>query len=167
MLSQSFLSNQSFQSPLSGQSTLKPAGWRNSRPFMFALSLTSLIDAFSILVIYLLMNFGTAQDEIQIAKGLELPQATQSGMLENGPMVRIHQGRYYVDDREVTAQQITAALIQIKQKNTTTEKDKKNHLIIQADRRLDFKQLSPVIQAGSHAGYEKFKFAVLQEGAKQ
>ena len=161
MLNQSYLANQSFQSPLKGQSSLKPAGWRKARPLMFALSLTSLIDAFSILVIYLLMNFGTASEESQLAKGMQLPKAGQSSLIENGPVVRVTEGKYYIGENELSTKQLTQALVQIKQR------EKKVHLIIQADRRLDFAQLSPVIQAGSHAGFEKFKFAVLKNGVNQ
>jgi biopolymer transport protein ExbD len=43
----------------------------------------------------------------------------------------------------------------------------KEHLIIQADKRMDYTQISPVLQAGAHAGFQKFKFAVLQEGVQR
>jgi biopolymer transport protein ExbD len=162
MLTTSYLRDQNNQSALSGQSTLRPKGAKFMKTIAFSLSLTSLIDAFSILVIYLLMNFGNAGDEIQLAKGIELPTAVQGDVLTQGPVVQISAGKYIIEGKEYPVSQITAALLKARPQDKT-----KNHLIIQADRRLDFQELSPVIQAGSHAGYEKFKFAVLQEGVAQ
>lgn len=163
MLRQSPLAHQHMTSPLAGQSALRPQGNRGTKNMLFTLSLTSLIDAFSILVIYLLMNFSANGEVVQITKDMQLPKATQSVDLKAGLVVRISDGRYFVADKQVAASQLTKALLDNKPK----EKEQSGNLIIQADRRLDYAQISPVLQAGSHAGYQNYKFVVLQEVARQ
>ena len=53
------------------------------------LILTSLVDAFSILVIYLLLNT-TANPETLDIDGMKLPMASQSIALKSATTVRIH-----------------------------------------------------------------------------
>jgi len=158
MLRNSILANQNFHSPLQGQSALKPKGGGASRNMLFALSLTSLIDAFSILVIYLLMNFG-ANGEVNITKEMQLPKAGNAAELKQGLVVRISEGLYFVAEKQVSKAQLTKALVD----NRPKSKEEAGNLIIQADRRLNYAQISPVLQAGSHAGYQNFRFAVMQE----
>jgi biopolymer transport protein ExbD len=150
-------------SPLGGQSALRPLGNRGTRSMLFTLSLTSLIDAFSILVIYLLMNFSAQGEIINVSKDMQLPKATQSTDLKAGLVVRISENQYFVADKQVSSSQLVKALLENKPK----AKEEAGNLIIQADRRLDYAQISPVLQAGSHAGYQNYKFVVLQEVTHQ
>ena len=53
------------------------------------LPLTSMIDMFSILVIYLLMNFSATGEVFFNGKGLQLPQALSTNPLANGPLLSI------------------------------------------------------------------------------
>src|SRR4051812_6923784 len=100
MLSRSVIKDQLMKSALQGQSTLKPKGWKKRNALVFSLTLTSLIDAFSILVIYLLVNFGAGQS-VQPGKGMQLPMATQGQILEAGTVVSVNNGHYFIDDHEV------------------------------------------------------------------
>lgn len=159
MLRNSPLANQNFQSPLQNQSALKSSRARMKKTLMFSLSLTSLIDAFSILVIYLLMSFGTGE-EVQLGKDVVLPTAVKTDLMQQGLVVRITRGQIFVADKPISVTSLAKALLDNRPKN----KDEQN-LIIQADRALDYKAISPVLQAGSHAGFEKYKLAVVPEGA--
>src|SRR5258708_39586811 len=100
MLSRSVLKDQIMKSSLKAQSTLRPKGGKKRKTLVFSLTLTSLIDAFSILVIYLLINFGASQT-VQPGKDMQLPMATQTDSMDVGTVVSINKGRYFVDDREV------------------------------------------------------------------
>jgi biopolymer transport protein ExbD len=163
MMTNSPLATQNFQSPLAGQSTLKPKGFKGQREFFFSLSLTSLIDAFSILVIYLLMNFSATGEVVKVEKDMQLPKAASADTIERGIVVRVSAGHYFVEDQLVSANALTQALLN----HRPQAKEEAGNLIIQADRRLDYSELSPVLQAGAHAGFQKFKFAVIQDGARQ
>src|ERR1700722_3088611 len=144
MLGRSILSSQLNQSALQGQSTLKPKGSRGKRSLMFTLTLTSLIDAFSILVIYLLVNFSSPTASLRVSGDLEIPMAAQSQNLAPGTVVSISRGHYFIDDKEIAANLLSEKLIELHQhvRRDVTEKD---DLVIQADRRIDYAALSPVI----------------------
>lgn len=53
------------------------------------LPLVSMIDMFSILVIYLLMNFSATGEVFFIQKNVKLPQAQHSAPLESAPLISI------------------------------------------------------------------------------
>jgi biopolymer transport protein ExbD len=161
MLGSSILQTQFNKGPIGGQSLLKPQGGRRKKSLMFTLTLTSLIDAFSILVIYLLVNFSSPTASLRVSGDLEIPGANQSATLAPGTVVSVSRGHYFINDNEITADQLPQKLISL---HASLRKDptQKDDLVIQADRRLDYAALSPVIQAGSQAGFHQFKFAVLQ-----
>jgi biopolymer transport protein ExbD len=155
MLERSILKSQAFGGPLVGQSTLKPKGNQGKRSLMFVLTLTSLIDAFTIIVIYLLVNFGNPSQELKM--GLQLPEASRNDEISIGTTVSVNQGHYFIEDKEVSLSDLTKLFVGIVQSKSTDQ-----NLIIQADKATDYDALSPVIMAGSQAGFNHFKFAVIQ-----
>ena len=161
MLGHGYLKHQSLQGSLIQQSQLKPKGGRRNRPLLFTLTLTSLIDAFSILVIFLLTSASNTGQPLDFRGHMQLPLSQRSDELGVGTVIRIVDGRYYVNEKEVSVQQIPQLLYTIKKDSKATDMDS---LIIQADRRVEYASLSPIILSASHAGYEKFKFAVLPVG---
>lgn len=123
-----------------------------------ALPLTSLIDAFSIIVIYLLIGTQSGGEEIDVSKHIELPTAEAQQPIEKvSPIVRIEKGEYYINDQKVAVQNLGAKLVEVKK--GLDEKD--IEILIQADTKMDYAQLDPLIRAGSEAGIQKLKFAVL------
>lgn len=158
MLEQASPLNQSaLNSALRGQSRLRPNGGHFRKRLMTSLMLTSLVDAFSILVIFLIMNHASSQDSLDFDnKKLTLPRAEQSQVILNGIVVRIEGSDLIVDSKSVSLQELASQL-----EASKSEIDaKKDGLIIVADRKLDFEALSPVISVGSQAGFSKFKFVV-------
>jgi biopolymer transport protein ExbD len=166
MLNESVLKATTLSEPLAsalaGSSYLKPAQRRKKKSLMFALTLTSLIDAFSILVIYLLVNFGSTTEAIQVAKGVNLPSASQYSQLDGGTVVNVVGGRYFIENVDVAQNDIVKKLIEIRQSLAKSNAGQNPSLIIQADRKADYAALSPVIQAASQAGFSQMKFAVLR-----
>lgn len=144
-------------SPLQSQSTLRPKGSRARKTIIKSLLLTSLVDAFSILVIFLIMNNATSQEALNYSK-LKLPQAAQTEIINQGIQVRIENGRFYVGEKQVALGQLAATL-----KAQASDQAQKDGVIIVADKKLDYSDLSPVIVAGSQAGFSKFKFAVIRK----
>lgn len=127
------------------------------RELVQALPLTSLIDAFSIIVIYLLI--GTQSGGIEPpTHSLNLPVAQNSQSLEKEVMIlRIQRNQLFLNDQPVTMQNLGQKLSDLKKRST----DKNFELMIQADQNLQYADLDPLIKAGSLAGIEKLKFAVL------
>lgn len=164
-LKSSPLQSMNKKSVLGPLQTLKSGGVSggNTKPsssLAVALPLTSLIDAFSIIVIYLLIGTQTGGVDSNLPSQFSLPMA-ESGVqiLHEAPTVRIVNGHYYINEKEVPIQQMTARLAEIKE---TLEKDKVE-IIIQGDKKMTYASLDPLIRAGSAAGIQKLKFAVTPE----
>ncbi len=158
---QSYLSTQAFQSPLRATSVIKPQGNRSNKTLVAALILTSLVDAFSILVIYLLMNTSAATEQLDLEKNLTLPLATQSEVLQAGVVVTTINGKYKVKEQEMKAEDLMKTLQALNLNLKDADDNRHKNLVIQADKNSSFETLNPIIMAGTQAGFETIKFAVL------
>ena len=144
-------------SALANQSRLRPGSGRTRRSTLTALMLTSLVDAFSILVIFLIITYNTSPGAVNTGH-VTLPQVSQTEFLQQGVVVRIENNLYVVDEHPVALAQLGETLKAAFMKNGSAKQD---GLILVADRNLDYETLSPAILAGSNAGFTKFKFAVI------
>ena len=130
------------------------------------LMLTSLVDAFSILVIYLLVNFSTSGEMLFLSKDMELPSAKQGVELERFPVVKIEKGKIYVEEEEISPRNLMRRLLSLKRKykSESVEEGKKvETLIIQADKDAEYRLLNPIVLAGAQSGFSDVRFAVLSE----
>lgn len=141
---------------------LKGGGKKKSgirRELALALPLTSLIDAFSIIVIYLLIGTQNSGVEADVPTRLNLPQASHSQALDKQTAtLRIEKGAYFLNDKAVAGSQLSDKLAEL---TKSAPKDEKVELMIQADTEMKYADLDPLIKAGSQAGIEKLKFAVV------
>jgi biopolymer transport protein ExbD len=160
-LNRSILQSEMKSSPLGGQSVLGPKTGKRVRPMMFTLALTSLIDAFSILVIFLLIQGPSGQKELPVGKDVQLPSVQTFVPMDEGVAVRIENGHYFVDEKEVTTNDLVKKLYEIRQQLIESKAKNDKSLIVQADKRSDFQSINPIIQAGAQTGFEQIKFAVL------
>lgn len=147
-------------SALGGTSMIRPKGGKHRKTMIASLMLTSLVDAFSILVIFLIMNHSANNEIVNVGDKLALPQAKESGLIQQGVVVRVENGKFLVEDKPVALGSLVATL---KQLNSSVDVAKREGIIIVADRQLDYADLSPVILAGSQSGFTKFKFAVIRK----
>ena len=176
-----FLGNATPSSFLKG----KGGRGRAQKTLVAALMLTSLVDAFSILVIYLLMSFSTTGQILYVDKDIELPLASQTSFLEHSTVVKVHNGGdYFIENEKVSSSELVEKLIAARdaranKANGITNKAHKNGshssqkpsngetphairaIIIQADKKVKYRFLNNVILAASHAGFEEIRFAVL------
>jgi biopolymer transport protein ExbD len=125
------------------------------REMVQALPLTSLIDAFSIIVIYLLI--GTQSGGLETAvPSMELPSAYNSqSVTKVSAILRIQNNHFFLDDVPIKYKNLSQKLSELKKNSKNFE------LMVQADQELKYAEIDPLIKAGSLAGIEKLKFAVL------
>lgn len=128
--------------------------------------LTSLIDAFSILVVYLLMFFSDTAELNYASSGIELPSASVIERLDRYFILSIKKEGYFVEQKELKLESLTAYLLDLRKKLERSEmsynvKDQKETITIQADKSISYEKLSPVIQACSQVGFSHIKFVVL------
>ena len=129
------------------------------------LMLTSLIDAFSILVVYLLMFFSSAGEMTYVSSDIDLPKATVIERLDRYSIIQIKKQGYFVEEKQLHPDHLVSYLVKLKQRlnSSSDNSDQRETVTIQADRAVKYSRLSPVIQACGHAGFSHIKFAVLVE----
>lgn len=131
---------------------------RGAAALALALPLTSLIDAFSIIVIYLLIGTQNSGMESTIPTKMTLPTASYSVSIDKEiPTLTIQKGTYRLNDVVVSVKALTQKLTELK---ATLPKDA-SELLVQADQEMKFQDLDPLLKAGSLSGFEKMKFAVV------
>ncbi len=145
----------------SSQSMIKSKSRSFKKNLAMTLTLTSLVDAFSILVIYLLLNTSNNPETLNI-HNMELPKASQSISLKPATTVRIEKSKVFVADKEIDRRQLQKEFETIAEGLDESEKTKP--LVIQADRKMTYPAINPIILAATQAGFNKFKFAVIQSG---
>ncbi|MGZ3743212.1 MAG: ExbD/TolR family protein [Pseudobdellovibrionaceae bacterium] len=165
LANQGVLHETALQSILGSQSLIRPKHGKWKRSIVADLLLTALIDAFSILVIFLLMSFSSTGDMLYISKGQELPKASRADVLERNPIVKLEEGKIFLESNEVTPNSLVGALLDMRKQFTESHPSEEfpGILMIQGDRRLKYEQLNQIILAASHAGYSDIRFAVMMK----
>jgi biopolymer transport protein ExbD len=155
----------SIQSVLATESYLKPRHGKWKRHLALDLLLTALIDAFSILVIFLLMSFSSTGDVLFLSKNQELPKSSQAEFLERNPIVKIDETRLFLEDKQVTPDSLIGALIDLRKQYAEIHPGEEypGIVTIQADRRVKYEYLNQIVLAASHAGFSDIRFAVLMK----
>lgn len=141
-------------------------GRTQKRSLMGPLMLTSLVDAFTILVIFLLLNVSQSENFLIQSKDILLPMAKNWAELERSSIIRIEKQGIFLGDEWVDQNDLVAKLVTLKQKGLEFEKlygIKEPGIIIQADKALDYDQLNPIIRALAQTGFSDIQFAVMQK----
>jgi biopolymer transport protein ExbD len=160
------VTNGSLRSPLREAMTVNPSarGAARKKKIVMTLILTSLVDAFSIMLLYLLVQNTGNGSTLELNKSEKLPTASKAEALHEGTLVRLEGNRYFIGDksREEAVEEVELAAKLQARKAQLGQGEASDSIIIQADRLSDFSSLTPIIRAGSVSGFHKFKFAVLQ-----
>ncbi len=141
---------------------------RNKKKVGATLMLTSLIDAFSILVVYLIMFVSNTGEMTYVSSDIELPKASTLERLDRYSIIQIKKGGYFVEEKQIQESNLVSFLVKLKKKLVLQNlhddgSGQLETITIQADKKIKYGQLSSVIQACSHAGFSEIKFAVLGE----
>ena len=154
-LKESQILNSSFiQSGLQSQGVIRPKGIKLKKVLSSGLMLTSLVDCFTIPVVYLLVATSFGSQELQIPKDMVLPGAENSVALSASIVIRVEDGQYKINDESVKLENLSDKLIEMR--------GDVDAIVIQADKRSDYSSLNPVVLSSLQAGFKKIKFAVLQ-----
>lgn len=165
--------------------TIRRKGGDGRKQVYAGLYLTSMVDMFAILAIFLLQSFSSEGELIILPQGLELPKAQNVGTLEYAPSLVIAQDKILFEGTEVAKTQdvinqpdwVVPAL-QDALKNFVPPKGREPKvdpnadpskppvlkINISADRRLQFHIIRKIIYNAGYAGYPDFRFAVFAGG---
>lgn len=146
-------------------SILNPKGKREKKSIFADLLLTALIDAFSILVIFLLMSFSSSGDVLLLGKSIELPKAGLGLMLERYPVIKVEDGKLFLEDKEIKEADLVAEMMKLREqfKEMHPQQEYPGIVTIQADRRIKYEQMNSIVVASGNAGFSDIKFAVLMK----
>ncbi len=161
MVNNSVIGQTAVKGCLAQASVINPKFKAHKKQLVATIILTSLIDAFSMLVIFLLANYSGSGEVLNMSKGTILPNAKQSEVLQTTTVVKLEQGDYYIEDELVKPENLVKKLIDVKNRLLNSTKLENLSLTIQADKQVPYKLMSQLIQAGNHAGFSELKFAVL------
>lgn len=159
MLKDSIISQTAMDSPLGANSIIAPSAGGKKKQLMATVLLTSLVDAFSILVIYLLVVSSNTGEILYLSKDMKLPEAKKVDVLKRATIVKIEEGRFFVENKEVSQNALTQVLLDLRK--ALPDSDDDPAITIQADRKSPYSLLNQVIHAGGQVGFSEIKFAVL------
>lgn len=74
---------------------------KSRKTMLLALSLTSMVDMFSLLVIFLLQTFSTSPEMLMVSKDVVLPSAQTGHEIVDAPVLSIAQDGIYLDQKLV------------------------------------------------------------------
>jgi len=144
--------------------------------------LTPLVDMFTILLVFLLMNYSTGGDLMYMIESILMPESISRVQLEPAVEVAVATDRVYVDGdlvlddlspwyagNELLIPQLYEALktksAQIKQKEQLVSLYRfSGKIVIQGDRALPFKLLKKIMYTADRADFTNISLAVLQKG---
>lgn len=138
------------------------------------LPLVSMIDMFSILVIYLIMNFSATGEIFFISKDVKLPMAINAYLLESAPLIsivgdtvtldteKVGENPIQVTERDQNLPRLAAALRELKQLQMTIRPNEKfkGSINIQADETTPLIYIKRVMQTCVLEGWNNIHFAV-------
>jgi biopolymer transport protein ExbD len=158
---------------------------RKNQDGTFALQITSMIDMFTIILVFLLKSYASSSVEIAVNQNVRLPSSTASGAPVEALKLIVSTKGIFVDDKLVAAVengQVDKSVLDSKDEKfirplydalkvqadkskaiakENTDVNFEGKVIFQADQGLDYRLLKKVMYTSSFAGYTDFKFAVV------
>jgi biopolymer transport protein ExbD len=166
-----------FQSYDDGEE-VKQLNWQRKPPESFALKLTSLMDMFTIILVFLLKNFSAEGEILAMAEDLMLPESTSKNKPVAASIIAINNSWLMLDGQQVlptaevlsvppgqiitmladaliTRRTIAEGLGQIAE-----EMDFSGRINIQADKNIPYLVVKKVIETCGKNGYNEIMLAV-------
>jgi biopolymer transport protein ExbD len=161
-------------------------GRRRRKPQKFVppkLMLTSMMDMFTIILIFLIFSFSENPETLRLDKNLELPRSSaQSGYQKtiqielskkelrlDGEVMAEVQGRQIIGlaPDDLTSSTLYQRLETKRSEQVAAARDRQPgqapHILFLCDQSYSFKTINNVIKTAGMAGYPNFQFAVLEE----
>lgn len=155
----------------------KKRGYHAKKSGVPELPLVSLIDMFTILVIFLLMNFSADGQSFFVPKGVKLPLATNGTPLKTAPLLSLNATQVILETEKIPNMDgvninedingdmpnVLTALNKLKNQMTLDLKDGekfKGQINIQADENLNLDLVKKVMKMCVQNGWGSINFAV-------
>lgn len=147
---------------------------RAKRILVVGLLLTSMVDMFSLLVIFLLQTFSNSPEVVTLSKSVRLPVAMSSVGLKDAPVLAVTKDEVFLDQKSVgvTDQILAKPQLLIEGLQGLRDMWAKNHpndtfkgdILLQADKEIPSTQISHVINVLISQGYGSVQLAAVSGG---
>jgi biopolymer transport protein ExbD len=132
---------------------------------MVSLSLTSMVDMFAILVIFLLANSASFQDWLKVGHNIELPKAKSKDIPEKAATLQISKDGVYGDDKLLMPlAQFTQNPEALKRWLSKLDKKKGGYINVVAHTKLPFGVVKHVIATCQDSGFNNVNLAIQPKG---
>lgn len=144
-----------------------------------SLQLTSLLDMFTIILVFLMVSFQAEDMDFVLHAGLKLPVSTVKNPFKTGVNMAVTKGQVLVEgkpvyrllkggnvkDSDFEAGQIQSVVRAVNGawKLHKREKDEEDIVVIQADQELPYRTLHLLMRSAAHAGVFRFRLVVEKE----
>lgn len=138
---------------------------RRSRriPTDAGVSVTSMMDMFTILLIYLLYFFDPSNDPL---KAVELPGSESKAGEIRGVVVTVGLEQLWLGEEALPIERLEEALVLERERNPELPPEQQERLVLKCDRRVAYRRVEEILTAASQAGYTEYRFVVLNEGTQ-
>ena len=146
------------------------------------LMLTSLVDMFTIIVIFLLQNFSASGEILYMSKDIKLPYAVHGAELERAPVIAVSADAVTVDGKQVAQTDDLAKrdVLNVPELEDSLREEKRRYeqihqndpehpfrglVNVQADKKITFKVIKKVMFACNQSGFGNITFAAMARGS--
>lgn len=148
------------------------------------LMLTSLLDMFTIILIFLIVSFEAEDQDFRLDPNLKLPDSSarsvfkpavnvvlnpQQLSVEEKPITTLFDGRFL--DEIYNEGHLEALVDELKihyeEIDTSLPEEDQGIVMIQADRELDYQTLYLVMRSASLAGFSRYRLAIMKNTAEE
>lgn len=147
-----------------------------------SLMLTSLVDMFSIIVIFLLMNFSANGEILYMTKDIKLPSAQHGAQLERAPVISVSADAVTFDGKQIvtTEDMQKGDVLNVPALEDVLREEKRRYeqihandpehpfrglVNVQADRKIPFKVIKRLMFSCNQSGFGNISFAALAKSA--
>lgn len=145
------------------------------------LMITSMMDMFTIILIFLLFQFSEKPETIHLMQEIELPTSTaKMDHEENIKLVLTKNGLHIGEDLIAPVKKGRVIGLDLQNPKTSVlyqrlaaqfaestmaagQPQPKNHILLLCDKRHSFKTINGIVKTAALAGYPNFQFGVLKE----
>lgn len=146
---------------------------RSKRPL--ALQLTSLLDMFTIILVFLMVSFQSEDKDFVLNSDVTLPASSAEGsfktavsvavttdevLVEGRPVVSLGQGEAWSERLEEGGLAELTEAVDAAWRDTDREADEEQVVVIQADESLPYQTISLVMRSAAEAGFFRYRLVV-------
>lgn len=144
---------------------------RAKKGLLTGLTLTAMVDMFSVLVIFLLQTFSSSPELMVMADGVVLPNARTSEEIKDAPLLSVSNEGIYLDqeligETDVVLKNPTQLMVKLKSlrenwQRTYPDKTFEGEINLQADRKIPSTTVSQVMAMLPGQAYSTIHLAVI------